>query len=147
MGQFGNGITWQFDATRLVGAGPVYATAIAGIESIELSGPSADLLDSTVHGEDWRTRVSGLKDGGTATISVRMQTNNATQKTIRDNIGVLCAHRFTFPKRVAANATPFSWANNAIIQNYSVSGPMDDLLEMTINLQLSGPPVFVEEAA
>lgn len=147
MAQFGNGITWQFDPTKLLAGTPSYGTAIAGIESIDLSGPSTDLLDSTVHGEAWRTRVSGLKDGGTATITVRMQTNDATQKTIRDNVGVLCAHKFTFPKAVTTNTTPFSWANNGIIQNYSISGPHDDLLEMTVNLQLSGAPTFVEEAA
>ena len=147
MAQFGNGVTWQFDATTLISGSPTYGTAIGGIVSIDLSGPTTDLLDSTVHGESWRTRVSGLKDGGTATITVRLDLGDTTQKTVRDNIGTLGAHRFTFPKKVSTNAIPFSWANNAIIQSYSMNAPHDGLLEMTVNLQLSGAPVFIEEAA
>ena len=147
MAQFGNGVTWQFDDDALLSGTPDYGTAIAGIVTLDLSGPTTDLLDSTVHGEDWRTRVSGLKDGGTASITIRMETDNATQKAVRDALGILCAHKFTFPKKVSSNTTPFSWANNAIIQSYSMNAPHDGLLEMTVNLQLSGPPTFVEEAA
>ena len=146
MAQFGNGVIWGFDTSALVDGSPSYVD-VANIESLSLSGPTVDLLDATVHGEEWRTRVSGLKDGGTATINIRMDANDATHKSIRDNVGVLCAHRFTFPKKVAANAVPFSWANNAIIQNFSISAPHDGLISMSVTLQLSGPPVFTEEAA
>lgn len=147
MAQFGNGVTWQFDPTKEIDGSPTYGTAIAGIVSLDLSGPTTDLLDSTVHGETWRTRVSGLKDGGTASITVKLDIDDVTQKTIRDNVGVHCAHKFTFPLATAANTIPFSWANNAIIQNYSVTAPHDGLLEMSVTLQLSGAPTFVEEAA
>ena len=147
MAQFGNGVTWQFDSDALLTGSPTYETAIAGVVSLDLSGPTTDLLDSTVHGETWRTRVSGLKDGGTASITVRLDVADATQKTIRDNVGVKCAHKFTFPKSVSTNTTAFSWANDAIIQSYSVTAPHDGLLEMTVNLQLSGAPTFIEEAA
>jgi len=147
MAQFGNGVTWQFDPLKILPETPSYGTAIAGVASLDLSGPSTDLLDSTVHGEEWRTRVSGLKDGGTASVTVRMETNAATHKAVRDAVGILCAHKFTFPKAVSTNTTPFSWANNAIIQNYSISAPHDGLLEMSVSLQLSGAPTFVEEAA
>ena len=146
-GQFGNGVTWQFDPAALVGGTPDYGTAIAEVTSIDFSGSTTDLLDSTVHGEAWRTRVPGLSDGGTASITVRFTTNNATHKAIRDARGVLCAHKFTFPKALSSNATPFSWANNAIIQTFSIVAPHDGLLEMTVSLQFSGPPVIVEEAA
>lgn len=146
MAQYGNGVTWQFDPAKLLAATPTYGTAIADVVSLDLSGPSTDLLDSTVHGDEYRARISGLKDGGTASITLRFQVDDATQKTIRDNIGVKCAHKFTFPKVTSTNTTPFSWANDAIIQNYSITAPHDGLLEMTVNLQLSGPPTFVEEA-
>jgi predicted secreted protein len=147
MAQFGNGVTWRFDPDDILTGSPSYGTAIDGVVGLDLSGPSTDLLDSTVHGETWRTRVSGLKDGGTASITVRFETNDATHKAIRDAVGVLCAHKFTFPLAVSTNSTPFSWANDAIIQNYSISAPHDGLLEMNVTLQLSGPPTFVEEAA
>ena len=147
MAQFGNGVTWQFDPLKILTQTPAYGTAIGDVVSIDLSGPTVDLLDSTVHGETWRTRVAGLKDGGTATVTVRFETNDATHKAVRDAQSVLCAHRFTFPKAVPANATPFSWANDAIIQNFSIAAPHDGLLEMTVSLQLSGAPTFVEEAA
>jgi len=145
--QYANGVTWQFDPASLLAGTPSYGTAIAGIVGLDLSGPTTDLLDSTVHGEDWRTRVSGLKDGGTASITVRFDVADATQKTIRDNISVKCAHKFTFPISTSGNTVPFSWANDAIIQSYSVNAPHDGLLEMTVQLQLSGPPTFIEEAA
>jgi predicted secreted protein len=145
--QFGNGVTWQFDPLKLLTQTPSYGTAIGDLVSLDLSGPAIDMLDSTVHGETWRTRVAGLKDGGTASVTVRFETNDATHKAVRDNVGVLCAHKFTFPKAVASNSTPFSWANNAIIQNYSIAAPHDGLLEMNVSLQLSGAPTFVEEAA
>lgn len=147
MAQFGNGVTWQFDPLKLLTGSPSYGTAIAGVVSLDFSGPTSDVLDSTVHGETWRTRVSGLKDGGTASVTVRFQTNSVTQKAVRDAVGILCAHRFTFPKAVSTNGTAFSWANNAIITNYSVTAPHDGLLEMNVSLQLSGAPTFVEEAA
>jgi predicted secreted protein len=147
MAQFGNGVTWQFDATKKLAETPTYGTAIGEITAVNLSGPTTDLLDSTVHGDAWRTRVSGLKDGGTAAITVRFEVDNVTHKAVRDAVGVLCAHKFTFPLAVSTNLTPFSWANDAIIQNYSVSAPHDGIMEMTVNLQLSGAPTFVEEAA
>lgn len=147
MAQFGNGVTWQFDSDKVLSETPTYETAIGSVVSLDFSGPQIDLLDSTVHGETWRTRVAGLKDGGTASITVRFETNDATHKAVRDAQGVLCAHKFTFPKAVSTNSTPFSWANDAIIENYSISAPHDGLLEMTVSLQLSGPPTFVEEAA
>ena len=147
MAQFGNGVTWQFDPLKVLAQTPAYGTAIGSLVSLDFSGPQIDLLDSTVHGELWRTRVSGLKDGGTASITVRFQTNDATHKAVRDAQGVLCAHKFTFPKAVSTNTIPFSWANNAIVENYSISAPHDGLLEMTVAIQLSGAPTFIEEAA
>lgn len=146
MGQFANGVTWRFDPANTLDGTTSYASAIANVVDLQLSGPTTDLLDSTVHGDEWRTRVSGLKDGGTATITVRMETDDTTQKSIRDNQGVLCAHKFTFPKNDSASSTPFSWENDGIIQAYSVSAPHDGLLEMTVTLQLSGAPSFTEEA-
>lgn len=147
MAQFGNGVTWQFDPTKQLAGTPAYGTAVGAVTGLDLSGPTTDLLDSTVHGETWRTRVSGLKDGGTASVTIRFETNNVTHKAVRDAVGILCAHKFTFPKKVSTNTTPFSWANDAIIQNYSISAPHDGILEMTASLQLSGAPTFVEEAA
>jgi len=146
--QYANGVTWQFDKDAFIDDSPApeYATAIAEVVGLDLSGPTTDLLDSTVHGDTWRKRVSGLKDGGTATITIRMETDDATHKTIRDNVGVHCAHKFTFPKKDSEASTAFAWENDAIIQSYSVTAPYDGLMEMTVNLQLSGPPTFTEEA-
>ena len=146
MAQFGNGVTWRFDPAEVLPGTPPYGTAIGSLVSLDFTGPQIDLLDSTVHGETWRTRVSGLRDGGTANITIRFQTNDTTHLQVRNGHGVLCAHSFTFPFADSGNTTPFEWRNNAIIENYSISAPHDGLLEMTVSLQLSGPPTFVEES-
>jgi hypothetical protein len=141
MAQFGNQATWGFDPAAVLAGSPSYVD-VAELVSINFDGISADALESTVHGQSWRTRVPGLKDAGTVTIEVRLDPSQITHEAVIDEVGTLMAHRFQFPD---STGTPggIIITTNGIITSASLSAPHDDLLSMSVTVQLSGEPNIV----
>lgn len=147
MGQFGNGVTWSYDATALVGGTPSY-TAVAEVYDVSFGGITADTHDVTAHADAWRAFVAGLKDAGEATMSVRMETDDATHKAVLDDVGKgPGAHKFEWPLNVSTNLTPFSIECNAIVTSASPNGPHDDILDLSVTIKFSGSPTITAEAA
>lgn len=145
MGQFGNGITVDYDLTAtLASATPTFVTLG---EVYDVSGPSlsADALDATAHGDAWREFVGGLKDGGEVSLSVRMETGNATQLDLKDGLGELFLVRLRWPLGAAAT-TPLTCEFDCVLTGFEASGPHDDLLDLSITLKVSGEPEWTDEA-
>jgi hypothetical protein len=138
MALFGNQATWGFDPASVISGSPSY-TNVAELVSINFDGIAADALDSTVHGQAWRTRVPGLKDAGTVTIEVRLDPTQTTHESVINEVGTLMAHRFQFPD---SDGDPggIIITTNGIITSASLSAPHDDLLSMSVTVQLSGAP-------
>jgi len=141
MAQFGNQATWGFDPDALIAGSPAYVD-VAEIVSINFDGISADALESTVHGDTFRTRVPGLKDAGTVTIEVRLDPSQVTHEAVIDEVGTLMANRFQFPDSTG-NPGGIVITTNGIITSASLSAPHDDLLSMSVTVQLSGEPNIV----
>ena len=60
-------------------------TKVLGIGSWEMPGISTDLLESTEMGDQWKTYLAGLKDGGEITFEGLYDPADSTgQKLIRD---------------------------------------------------------------
>lgn len=142
MAQYANQATYALDPTELLAGGPTYAL-VGQIASIDISGPQSDLLDGTVHGDDYRERTSGLNDGGTLTVTVRFQTD--THATLLDEIGTHCAHRVQLPKACGVAGVLYTIESDGIITGVSLAAPHDGLFEATISVQLTGEPVITEE--
>jgi hypothetical protein len=138
MAQFGNEATWGFDPAAVIAGSPSYVD-VAELVSISFSGIAADALESTVHGQAWRTRTPGLKDAGTVTIEVRLDPSQITHEAVIDEVGVLMAHRFQFPDS-SGNPGGIIITTDGIITSASLTAPHDDLLSMSVTVQLSGEP-------
>jgi hypothetical protein len=144
VGQYANAITWAVDFTKLLAGTPAF-TDIAEIVSVNFDGISADAIEDTVHGDTWRTRIGGLKDGGTGSITIRFGTE--THASLLDNIGGKFANRFRFPKQTSSNAVAMDIKWDAVFTNMGIAAPHDGLLESTVQLTFSGAPTIVDEAA
>lgn len=145
MAQFANEAKWGFDPAELTGGSPTY-TDVAEIVSIDFGGIAADALDSTVHGDSWRTRVPGLKDAGTVTIGVRLTSDEVTHESILDEVGTMCAHRFIFPS-VTGSGAGITITVDGMITSAAPVAPHDGLMDMSVTVQLSGQPTIVTEAS
>jgi hypothetical protein len=143
MAQFGNAASWSFDPAALVGDSPSYE-AVAEIVNIDFGGIAADALDSTVHGNLWRTRTPGLKDAGTVTVGVRFTTTEASHEGVLDAVGVLCAHKFSFPS-ASGDSDGFVVECDGIVTSAAPSAPHDNLLNLNVTIQLSGVPTVTFE--
>jgi hypothetical protein len=144
MGVRANGTTWEVDFSAVISGTPSY-TAIGEIVSVDIDGITADVLDASSHGSTWRQKVAGIKDAGSATITVRF--GPETHADLLDNIGTLCAHQFTFPVETSTNTTPLSIEWDGIIETVSVNASFEGLLEATVNVALTGAPTITDEAA
>lgn len=143
-GVYANETTYGVDFTKLVAGTPTYV-AIGELVSVAVGGITADSLDTTVHGDEWRTRISGLKDAGTLDLTLRFMPES--HAALLDNVGTLCAHRVVFPKEDSTNLQALTMEFDGFISNLGVTSPHDGLLEATLTVQLSGAPVIDDEAA
>lgn len=142
-GTYGNETTLGVDFTDVIGGSPTYAD-VGELVSVGFGGFMADSLDTTVHGDEWRTRIAGLKDAGTLDATVRFQPE--THADLLDNVGTLCAWKVTFPKEDATSTTALQIEVDGFITSVGPTAPHDGLLEATVTIQLSGEPDITDEA-
>ncbi len=143
-GVYANQTKWEVDFSRLLAGTPTYVK-IGDVISIDFGGLTSDTLDSSVHGDAWRSYVAGLKDGGTVSMTVRF--GPKTHADLLDNVGTKCANQWTFPLETSTNVTPLGIEWDGIIQTVGVAAPHDGLLEASVTVQLSGAPTITDEAA
>jgi len=143
-GVYANQTTWSADFQNVVSGTPNY-TPIADIVSIEFGGITSATMETTVHGDEWRNHVTGLKDGGTIEMTVRF--GPETHADLLDNVGETFANKFEFPKETPGNATPLEIEWDGILQSVGISAPFDGLLEATVTIQTTGSPTITDEAA
>lgn len=144
MAQFGNGIVAEYDvAATLATATPTFVTLG---ELYDVGGPSlsADALDASVHGDAWRKFIGGLRDAGEVSLSCRAEADNLTQQNLRDNMGKTFLWRLSFPLTAGAT-TPLRVEVDAVLTGFEMTGPHDDLLDLTVTLKASGEPEWSAE--
>ena len=118
--------------------GTVY-NPVANVTEVGVLDVSVDTLETTTHGSagQWRTFVSGLKDGGELRMSINY--DPTTHNEIYSEIGQDdTKFRVSLPDTGAATVS-----FDGVITGWSSSAPMDDLLTAEITIKVSGAPVIV----
>ena len=112
---------------------------IGGLTDVVPGGADVNFVDMTTHDSEdgWKEFLGGLKDGGTLELTGAFDIADSGQDYLRDNPAVLAACVVTF-----AGGSTCSF--DAIVGGYSTSAPLDDKVEFTCSLKITGP---VEYAA
>lgn len=105
---------------------------------------SIDQVDVTHFQSPGRTRqfIAGLTDGGTASVSMNLIPNGASDQRIEGLklAGTVLAMRITFPNAVTVT---FS----ASVQSYSKTLPVDDRMTATMEVKIASVPIMVAGTA
>lgn len=128
------------------GASPEVYTSVAEVTSVGLPSTSKDAVDTT-HTESpdrARTYIGGLIDAGEIPLEVRFLPTDSTQSA---SAGLLYKLWNTHtPSNFQINIDPdgvdVDWTISAIVTNFDGSAPMDDLINASFTLKVSGKPTY-----
>jgi predicted secreted protein len=108
--------------------------AVGGLKDVNPGGGDVTFVDTTTHdAEDgWKTFVGGLKDGGTLELTGNYISGDAGQGAIRSEIGETVPCVVTF-------SDSSSCSFDGIVGAYNISNPLDDVVEFTASIKVTGP--------
>ena len=126
----------SFGASVAVGS-----STVGGLKDINPGGGDVTFVDTTTHdAEDgWKTFVGGLKDGGTLELTGNYDSGDSGQGTLRDGLGTEESCVVTF-----SDSSTCSF--DGIIGAYNVSNPLDDVVEFTCSIKITGPVTYAAGA-
>ena len=108
--------------------------AVGGLTDASVSGVDVNNIDLTAHDSagGWKEFVSGLLDGGTLDLTGKFDIADAGQGTIQSSVGdsVPC---------YVIHSDGSGMAFNAIVGGYASSNPLDDAVEFTSSVKITGP--------
>lgn len=115
----------------------VATNAIGGLTDVGISGTEVSFIDTTTHDSTggYREFVGGLKDGGTLELTGKYDIADTGQVYLRANPGVSAACVVTFSDDSTATFT-------AIVGGYATSNQLDDAVEFTASLKITGAVVY-----
>jgi len=115
----------------------VGGTAIGGLTDVVPGGADVNFVDMTTHDspDGWKEFLGGLKDGGTLELTGAFDIANTGQTALRTNLGELEAIVVTFPNDATATF-------DGIIGGFSTSAPMDDKVEFSCSIKITGDVVY-----
>ena len=119
------------------GSAKISANTIAEVASWSLD-ISADMLDSTALGDDWREYVAGL-NGATGSIEVKWDVPNDTNGQTALQNAIL--NSTTIALNLYVNSTNY-YAGTVYISNLSVEDPVEDLVTATFDAQFTGAVTY-----
>lgn len=118
------------------------ANTISLMGSWNMSGVTADLLETTAFGDDWKKYVPGLKDGGTVSFSGLYDGTDTNGQTALRNLNA--ANTSTTTLRLYINETSYyapSTTNPlsfAYITSWDVGAEVAGLLTASFEAKVSG---------
>ena len=121
----------------------VASNTIGGLKSVDIPETEVTDIDVTTHDSSggYREFVGGLKDGGTVTLGGAYDIANTGQTYLRT-----AANQGGAPVAVVVTFSDDSTASfNAFVKGYGVTNPLDENVEFTSSLKVSGPVTFAAE--
>lgn len=119
------------------GSAKIGANTIAEVTSWSMD-ISADMLDSTSLGDDWREFIAGL-NGATGTVEVKWDIpNDANGQTALQNA---LLNGTTVTLNLYVNATNY-YSGSAYVSSLSVEDPVEDLVTATFEAQFTGAVTY-----
>lgn len=120
----------------------VFAT-IANVSDI--SGPSRtrEAIETTAHDspDQYREYEKGLKDGGTVEITINYDPTETTHEALDDDFEE--KDKRDYQVVILPNtADEYTWEFNALITDIGDEFPVDDRMERTVTVQISGKPTL-----
>lgn len=119
------------------GSAKIGANTIAEVTSWSMD-VSADMLDSTSLGDDWREFIAGL-NGATGSVEVKWDIpNDANGQTALQNA---LLNGTTVTLNLYVNATNY-YSGSAYVSSLSVEDPVEDLVTATFEAQFTGAVTY-----
>ena len=119
------------------GSAKIGANAIAEVTSWSMD-ISADMLDSTSLGDDWREFVAGL-NGATGSVEVKWDIpNDANGQTA---LQTAMLNGTTVTLNLYVNSSNY-YSGTAYVSNLSVEDPVEDLVTATFEAQFTGAVTY-----
>jgi len=125
-------------ATKSFGVSVKVNTILIGeLNDVTPGGVDVSNIDTTAHDSTggWKTFIGGLTDGGSLELSGNYVIANAGQVELRSERGNVAAIVVTFSD---TSTSTFS----AVVGGFSLSNPLDDKIEFTCSLKVTGPIVI-----
>jgi len=115
----------------------VATNAIGGLTDVSVSGTDVTFVDITTHDSSggFKEFVGGLKDGGTLELSGKYDIADTGQIYLRANPGASAACVVTFSDNSTASFT-------AIVGGYSTTNPLDDAVDFSASLKVTGAVTY-----
>jgi|TARA_R110002124_G_scaffold73619_1_gene197448 predicted secreted protein len=115
----------------------VNTIAIGELTDVTPGGVDVNNIDTTAHDSSggWKTFMGGLSDGGTLELSGNYVIADAGQVELRASRGDTASVVVTFSN---ASTSTFS----AVIGGYNLANPLDDKIEFSCSLKVTGPIVI-----
>jgi predicted secreted protein len=115
---------------------------VGGLTDITPGGVDVTNIDVTAHDSSggWREFVGGLTDGGTLELTGNYDQDNVGQVELRDERGEVAAIIVTFSD---GSTSTFS----AVVGGFNLSNPLDDKIEFSCSLKVTGAIVIAAPPA
>lgn len=122
----------------------VASNIIGGLTDVSLPEVEVTDVDITTHDspDDFKEYVGGLKDAGVMTLTGKYNISDAGQAYLRapaNQGGDAVAVVVTFSDNSTATF-------NAVVKGYGVGNPLDDAVEFTSSLRISGQIIYAAGA-
>lgn len=117
----------------------VNTIAIGELTDVTPGGVDVNFIDVTAHDSagGWKEFIGGLTDGGTLELTGNYVAADAGQVELRDERGNVAAVVITFSD---GSTSSFS----AVVGGFNLSNPLDDKVEFTCSLKVTGAIVIAD---
>jgi predicted secreted protein len=107
---------------------------VGDLTDVNIGGSDVNYVDITTHdsASGYKEFTSGLKEGGTLDLTGAYKPADTGQAYLLANEGASAACVVTFTDSSTASFT-------AVVGGYNVSNPLDDKVEFTCSMKITGP--------
>ena len=129
---------FAYDCLLQIGSSPV---TIAAVRDIEGPGMKLDLVETTNRGSSkWRTRIAGLKDGGTVTFEIVYDPDLATHVNASGGVPYYLtaglSNTFTLLFPTATTIASISFV--AFVTSFKLKAPLEGAMTADVELTVTG---------
>lgn len=117
-------------------ASPYTYTAIPGVTSIQLGGPSRGEIDVTDLDSPAKEFLMGLKDSGQLSLDVNFNPDNSVHTLLRSDIDSTSPRRFRLTFRDTSPYTTYTF--EAFVMGMPITMGVDQAVKATVTLRITG---------